>query len=113
MTVDRATSADTATKRMEAARRNRERLIFERNVLVAILTRLWPSHRVVHAYKQTAPWRDFVCIHSPAGQLVWHITDDEAATVFAHLKVEPNDWDGHTHNEKILRLCNLAQMEFK
>jgi hypothetical protein len=52
----------------------------ERNQLVAFLSRLYPSHLKTHPATDTdweSDWRTIVCIHSPAGQLTWHIHDSE------------------------------------
>jgi len=82
----------------------------ERNMLVAFVSRVHPSHRYKHPEADTAwddDWRWIVCIHSPAGQLTWHIHDSEI-DLFAHLACDdkelPGHWDGHTTTEKYERL---------
>lgn len=47
-----------------------------------------------------------VCVHTPAGQASWHIPDFEISS-FQHLSIRPNDWDGHTTEEKYERLARL------
>jgi len=82
----------------------------ERNRLVAALSKLWPSHMALHPADDASwddEWRQIVCIHSPFGQLSWHIKDGEEVQ-FTHLSVATNDWDGHTTDEKYARLARLA-----
>src|SRR6476660_6657685 len=84
----------------------------ERNELVAFLSRLYPSHLCRHPEGDVEwedDWRWIVCIHSPAGQLTWHIHDSELRK-FASLGEKSlevgnlNHWDGHTTEEKYERL---------
>jgi hypothetical protein len=80
----------------------------ERNRLVAFLSRLYPSHLALHpddpSWEQD--WLTIVCIHSPAGQLTWHIHDSEVP-IFYGLAMQANDWDGHTTDQKYARLAAL------
>lgn len=81
----------------------------ERDQLVCALSKVWPSHLARHSDADTAwdnDWRWIVCIHSPAGQLTWHIHDSERGW-FEHLDVREGDWDGHTTPEKYRRLASL------
>lgn len=86
----------------------------ERNQLVSFLARLYPSHFKQHPAedkKWEDDWRTIVCIHSPAGQMTWHIHDSEH-DLFGFLNVKPDPfpdcvWDGHTTPEKYYRLSNL------
>ena len=73
----------------------------ERNQLVAALSKLFPSHL------WNEGWRWIVCIELPAGQASWHIHDGEIG-LFEHLSERPNNWDGHTTEEKYERLNKLT-----
>ncbi|KKN42483.1 hypothetical protein LCGC14_0712930 [marine sediment metagenome] len=78
----------------------------ERNQLVAAISRLWPSHLARHPEDDETwddEWRTIVCIHSPAGQLTWHIKDGEQY-LFSHLAEGEGHWDGHSTPEKYARL---------
>lgn len=85
---------------------------WERNQLVANLARQYESHMVRHPDSDKEwedDWRWIVCIHTPAGQMTWHIKDEEATSAFGFLPVEPDaeHWDGHTTEEKYNRLLAL------
>lgn len=78
----------------------------ERNQLVAFLSKLYPSHRARHPASDETwenDWRWIICIHSPFGQLSWHIHDSDLP-MFEHLETNLNDWDGHSTEEKYRRL---------
>jgi hypothetical protein len=109
------------TARMLAARRqsarmreHRQRAYHERNLLVAVLSRLWPSHlmpvrpgRDVRGQMNT--WNWVVCIHSPEGLLNWHLPNEEVDVYFSHLtKLGDNHWDKHTQDVKWERLEQLV-----
>lgn len=81
----------------------------ERNALVAALSRMYPSHLMKHGDDpQWDPeWLWIVCIDSPAGQLSWHLHDAHLP-MFSHLVEQPNDWDGHTTEEKYARVAKLG-----
>jgi hypothetical protein len=87
----------------------RDKAYAERDALVCVLSKLWPSHLMLHDIKDVdwdREWMTIVCINSPVGQLTWHIHVSEVP-MFAHLKKRPNDWDGHTTEEKYARLARL------
>jgi hypothetical protein len=75
----------------------------ERDQIVAVLSKLWPSHLAKHLGEWEDDWRNIVCIHSPVGQVSWHIHDSEMS-LFNHLEITLSDWDGHTTPEKYERL---------
>lgn len=82
----------------------------ERNRLVAVLSKLWPSHLALHPESDTTwerDWMTIVCIHSPVGQLTWHIHDDHRL-LFAHLTMGEGHWDGHTTEQKYARLAGFG-----
>lgn len=78
----------------------------ERNRLVAALSKVWPSHWCNHPAEDKTwdpEWRTIICIHSPQGQLTWHIHLSHQK-FFVHLPKGENHWDGHTTEEKYERL---------
>jgi len=92
----------------------------ERNKLVSFIARLYPSHLKLHPDTDKEwedDWRNIVCIHSPAGQMTWHIHDSEMQQFeFLNRKPDPfvDDsgasscvYDGHTTEEKYKRLAQL------
>jgi len=81
------------------------RLVYrERNQLVLLLTKIYPSHLSKHTAKEWEDdWRNIVCIHTPKGQATWHIHDTEV-NKFGHLMYRSDHWDGHTTNNKYNRL---------
>ena len=96
---------------MEQVMNEKDEAYHERNRMVAALSMLWPTHMKRHPDSDTEwedEWRNIVCIHSPAGQMTWHIHDSETP-LFQHLNVKPDpfadcEWDGHTTPEKYRRL---------
>lgn len=81
----------------------------ERNQLIAALSKIWPAHLADHPADDASwddEWRTIVCIHSPMGQLTWHIKSSERP-LFAHLRHDQNHWDGHSSEEKYRRLSDL------
>lgn len=95
---------------MKAARRHRERAYADRNELIAVLTRLWPSHvmPVTGPLSSLKDGRAVLCIHSPAGQLAWIISTEEADETFAALpRLAENHWDKATRAQRSERLAML------
>jgi hypothetical protein len=83
----------------------------ERARLVAFLATHYPS---VLAYAdQSEPDWAVVYIHTPAGQMSWHIAPNDVE-LFDHVqKVTPDDelaqWDQHTTEEKYERLARMTR----
>lgn len=78
----------------------------ERNWLVCALSKCFPSHLCRHPESDTEwenDWRWIVCVHGPTGQMTWHIHDSERS-MFHHLPVSEQHWDGHSTEEKYRRL---------
>lgn len=100
------------TKARTARELQRDAAYAERDQLVAFLARLYPSHLKRHEGGEWEDdWRTIVCVHSPAGQLTWHIHDSELAW-FGHLNHKPDPfadcvWDQHTTKDKYRRLQEL------
>ena len=88
---------------------DRDEAYHERNRLVCALSKLWPAHLARHPDDDLSwddQWRWIVCVHSPVGQLTWHIHDRERQW-FDHLPVRSDDWDGHSTAQKYERLERL------
>lgn len=82
----------------------------ERNRVVAVLSKLWPSHLARHPEEDTTwerDWMTIICLHSPVGQLTWHVHDSQRF-LFAHLSEGAAHWDGHTTKEKYRRLESVS-----
>jgi len=98
----------------EEAKRQREDkdgAYTERNRVVALLSAIYPSHLCTHDPNDTAwedDWRTIVCIHSPEGQLTWHLHYSHVP-LFDHLEMEHTHWDGHTTEEKYRRIDELRR----
>lgn len=79
----------------------------ERNTLVAVLARIYPSGIKRTAIEGWDPeWHNCVYIDSPAGQLSWHYHDREIL-LFDTLPAYQGEWDGHTSEEKYNRIGRL------
>lgn len=100
---------DLIKRRVEEAR---DPVYKERDALVCVLSKCFPSHLTRHPDSDKEwedDWRWIVCVHLPTGQATWHIHDSERG-MFKHLSVfEDNHWDGHTTEEKYQRLANLKE----
>jgi hypothetical protein len=104
----------TRKEAFEAGVRGKDQAYTERNKLVSFLARLYPAHIKYHPKEDLGwetDWRTIVCIHSPAGQMTWHLHDSEVS-MFGFLNRKPDpfvscEWDGHTTEEKYRRLAEL------
>ena len=82
----------------------------ERDELVALISKLYPSHLAQHEGDEwDDEWWMIVCVHTPAGQAAWHVHWQTEYALFAHLAERPTDWDGHTTEQKYDRLRSLTQ----
>ncbi len=103
---------ESATGRMKAARRHRERAYAERNELISVLTRLYPAHvmPVGGSLSSVSDGRAVICIHSPAGQLAWLVSTEEADQTFASLpRLTEAHWDKSTRADRSERLAALRK----
>ena len=92
-----------------AIRQHKDEAYAERDKVVALLSKCFPSHLCRHPDADLTwdnDWRWIVCIHLPTGQATWHIHDSEKPD-FEHLQVEDNHWDGHNTEEKYRRLAAI------
>ena len=110
----------TASAQRDAARANRNVTLEERNLLLALLARLYPMH--VSPATLVAPdytwdeagqqWlktgtahdadvmRWVVCVHTEVAKLAWKIDDDARQEIFAHVPDGLDDWIPHTLDQK-------------
>lgn len=76
----------------------------ERNCLVALLARLYPSGIKRTAIEGWDPeWHGCVYIDLPTGQASWHYHDSET-DLFDDLPPYHGEWDGHSTEEKYRRV---------
>jgi len=105
MEYEQMITALTASKDIAYAERNRFLKLF------SIMAE--EAHLARHPDSDTAwedDWRNIVCVHTKQGQMSFHIHDSELAN-FSHLKMQANDWDGHTTEEKWKRFEQLCVVE--
>lgn len=74
----------------------------ERAHLVAFLTRIFPAT----LWRESPEWA-IIYIITPAGQLSWHIAQDDLDLFQGTLWTSVNHWDGHDTEKKYLRLDSL------
>lgn len=88
-------------------REEKDLAYWERNQLVAHLSKIYPSWLEKHHEDDIAwgyEWRNIVFIETPGGQCSWHIHERELC-YFQHLAFrEGPSWDGHSREEKYERL---------
>jgi hypothetical protein len=109
--TDLPLALDALARQQEA----KDAAYLERNRLVALLSKLWPSHLAQHPADDLAwsrDWLTIVCIHAPFGQITWHLHDAHVP-LFAHLTMGESHWDGHTTEEKYQRIADaeLASLD--
>ena len=99
---------------LDELRAAKDHAYWERNQLVAALSKIYPAWLARHPESDTTwedDWRWIVFIQLPAEegqskQVSWHIHDTDFQ-YFTHLSVKQNNWDGHTSEEKYQRLSHL------
>lgn len=91
----------------EDDRKALDAVYLERNTLVALLARMFPSGlrstTVENAENWDPEWRNCVYIDLPTGQVSWHYHDREHP-LFAGLGAYTKPWDGHTTERKYERI---------
>ena len=95
MSVIVTRESQSATKRMEAARRQRERRDEEFAITLGIIASFYPGSHLAESKRYARDgadkgWRYVVCIHTEEGNLSWHLPDAESDRI-AWLPVLPND----------------------
>lgn len=97
---------------VEKEKKSKDDAYHERNMMVAALTKLFPSYLARHDENDKEWERDWmwiVYIELPTGQVSWHIHDSER-DLFNHLEVKENKWDGHNTKRKYERLLALTDL---
>lgn len=80
----------------------------ERNRLVALLTKIFPSTRCKTAIEGwSEDWHGCVYVQLPTGQVSWHFHNSQAG-MFAHVPYTLTKWDGHTTAEKYQRIEQIS-----
>jgi len=80
----------------------------ERNKLVALISKIFPSCLGRHEDEDLSwedDWRWIVYVNLPTGQCSWHIHDSDLP-LFSHLEQQDVKWDGHTTEEKYRRVLS-------
>lgn len=89
-------------------RKARDQAYKERNTLVLLLSKIFPSWLGRHPEEDKDwedDWRWIVFIMLPTGQCSWHIHDTEWEDFACHLvEVKEKRWDGHSTEEKYRRI---------
>jgi len=85
----------------------------ERNHLVAVLAALYPSVIYEDSVMRDADYRYSwtVCIELPTGQATWHIPEWDLHLFRGIETAHENIWDGHTTEEKYVRVRKLLKLE--
>lgn len=92
-------------------RRQKNAAYLERNKLVAVLARLYPSGLKVTPIDGWDPqWFNCVYVDLPTGQVSWHYHDSQA-WLFEGLPSYKGEWDGHSTPKKYARLLALVNMK--
>lgn len=86
---------------------------WERNQLVCLLSKVFPSWLEKHPESDEAwekDWTNIVFIQLPTGNACWHIHDRELS-YFDHLShKEGNSWDGSSTPEKYKKILSIKPM---
>lgn len=99
-------------EQLNAATKAKDEAYRERNMLVAVLSKVYPAHLLLHPDSDKtwdADWRHIICVHLPTGQATWHVHDSEWH-LFIHLTWDRPaclGWDGHSTDEKYARVNRL------
>ncbi len=103
-----------ARKHPEWAWEHQAEVYLERDLLVRVLSKMYPSHLMRHVGKGSGNRKPVVCIHTPEGQLAWTLpgasvedADNFARAHYRHLEWRDNDWDGHKTVDRYARLRKL------
>ncbi len=108
----RERKARPVTELLEAARRNRYKVIHERNLLVLALAKHAAGFSA-HVVPTTDPgtWKHVLCLHTPAGQIHWKLSPKDAEDFRGILTFDrKSDWDGAKAPEKNERLEGLHSL---
>ena len=78
----------------------------QRDELLAVLSKWYPSHIMARAPDDAADWPYVLCIDAPDGPLFYHISE-ERKWMFVHLPMMPTHFDGSDWAERTRRLQSL------
>lgn len=96
----------SATEKMERSRERTKTVVARELLYAGILARLWPSWMTTPRHpKQNPSFPYLLCIETPAGLLVWRLTENES--IFFDWVVR-QDNDGRTAEDKEGALYALA-----
>jgi hypothetical protein len=99
-------------RKKKSAHARERRWQAERDLLVAVLSRIFPSHLAQpEGHRMDQLMSEIICIHSPVGQLAWGMPADHASW-FAHLKHDRKcRWDRHNMGDRMARLRRLLTID--
>lgn len=107
--------AESALYELSTLEKAKDNAYWERDQLLAALSKLLPSWLARHPDEDKEwedDWRNIVVVAGITSdfqiiQMTWHIHDSELPN-FSHLKLDTTfKWDGHTTEEKYKRLSRL------
>jgi hypothetical protein len=95
---------------LEQVKKSRDNAYWERNQLVAALSKIYPSYLGYHEISDKSwdkDWMNIVYMELPTGQVSWHIHKSDLEN-FSHLRDYIKiKWDGHSTEEKYDRIRKL------
>ncbi len=108
------TVSQSATERLEAARKVKDDAISRELAWVAIVCRegIWPAWISVPRHDTQVNFPYVLNIETPRGRLIYRIRDTEFE-MFSHLEERPNDGMGGGWSEKLAILSHLATEGWK
>jgi hypothetical protein len=80
----------------------------ERNMLVALLSKIYPSVRDIDQKMKKGLYENVIYIQTPLGQISYHIAKDHME-YFEDLEIKKDAWDGHTTEQKKDRVKRLIK----
>ena len=100
---------DDARREVDELRNRKDAAYLERNQVVALLARLFPSGiRKTDIEEWDEEWHGCVYIDLPTGQVSWHYHDSHTY-LFAGLPPYEGKYDGHTTEEKYERVWQCRE----
>ena len=105
--MKRPRKGPSITDKLEAARKNRYKVIHERNLLILALAK--HAGFEAHMVKVDDPgeWDHALCLHTPAGQLHWKLSPEDVKDFRTLKTLKKTDYDGSKADEKKARLETL------
>jgi hypothetical protein len=87
-----------------------KQLTMERSLVVLALAEICIKHGynigfITDPLAATA-WKNMVMLDLPTGQVSWHINEDEWS-LFEHLPAYRGEWDGHSKEQRTVRINAL------